>query len=183
MIGHQAGMGSVGIMNVSLGIEDGMNVSMKSRAGEGERPLTAIAREGGAENIPVVMMRMIMVGEDLVGRVDTQVFIQMTKATAEREQNLTKGGKKGMGERNVGLQILMILKKMILVDLKVTLRVSHTVVIIQILRTPGVIAGVGEVGEGSVPVLVLPNSQMHLGHLRETVVCQQTNESKLSKRR
>lgn len=186
MIDHQTGMGSVGIVNVSLGKDVGtlwMTTLMMSRAREGERSQIAIAKEGGVENILMDMMSVIMVDEDLVGPAD-QVFIQMMKATAEREQNrknLTKGGKKSMGERNVGLQILMILKKTSLVDLKVTLRASHTAVIIQIPKTPGVKVKVGEVGEGSVPVLVLLNSQMQLGHWE--TLHRQMNESKLNKLR
>jgi len=186
VIDHQTGMGSVGIVNVSLGKDVGtlwMTTLMMSRAREGERSQIAIAKEGGVENILMDMMSVIMVDEDLVGPAD-QVFIQMMKATAEREQNrkkLTKGGKKSMGERNVGLQILMILKKTSLVDLKATLRASHTAVIIQIPKTPGVKAKVGEVGEGSVPVLVLPNSQMQLGHWE--TLHRQMNESKLNKLR
>ena len=59
-----------------------------------------------------------------------------------------------------------------------TLELSHTVVI---LRTPGVIAGVGEVGEDSVQVLVLQTHKCNLGtHGRQRCVNRRTNQSSAS---
>ena len=144
------------------------------RKGVGERSLKADKKEEEVGSILVVMMSLIRNGKHLIGLVDL-VFIPMMKAIAERKlkwTNQNTKGETGMKRRNMDPHILMTLKKMTLVVLTVTPRLSLTVVVITLtLKVQRVKIEIGGIGEDFVLVLVLLNSQMLLGHW-ERVVCQ-----------